>query len=90
MKNTFKSIAISVFFLLCSFMLNAQNGTKQFEFDDFFKNYTFNTPGVRELRSMKDGITRAVRYMIAHEECHAPDPEYDKWCDEIIGSAHSI
>ena len=40
--------------------------------------------------SMKDGITRAVRYMIAHEECHAPDPEYDKWCDEIIGRAHSI
>ncbi|HNW53044.1 MAG TPA: DPP IV N-terminal domain-containing protein, partial [Bacteroidales bacterium] len=57
MKNIFKGIAISAFFLLCSLTLSAQNGTKQFEFDDFFKNYTFNAPGIRELRSMKDGIT---------------------------------
>ncbi len=33
----------------------AQNGQKLFEFDDFFKNYTFYSPGVRDLRSMKDG-----------------------------------
>jgi nucleoside-diphosphate-sugar epimerase len=36
--------------------------------------------------SMKEGITRAVRYMIGHEECHAADPEFDAWCDEVIRS----
>lgn len=34
---------------------NGQNGNKKFEFDDFFKNYTFYSPGVRTFRSMKNG-----------------------------------
>jgi dipeptidyl-peptidase-4 len=44
-----------VFCLLLISKINAQNGTKQFEFDDFFKNYTFYSPGIRGFKSMKDG-----------------------------------
>ncbi len=60
MKNTLFSIAIVAFYFLPAPKSAAQNGTKQFEFDDFFKNNTFYTPGVRGFRSMKDGITYSV------------------------------
>jgi len=47
------SIIVSCFFSVL--YTEAQNGTKKFEFDDFFKNYTFSSMGARGLRSMKDG-----------------------------------
>lgn len=30
------------------------------------------------------GARWAVEYMLAHEECQQPDPEFDAWCDRII------
>ncbi|NVO20483.1 MAG: S9 family peptidase [Bacteroidetes bacterium] len=35
---------------------NAQHGTKAFQFDDFFKDYTFSQRTARGLKSMKDGM----------------------------------
>lgn len=60
MKNTLSGLIILTISLLLGSNADAQNGTKQFEFDDFFKNYTFYSPGVRGFRSMKDGITYSV------------------------------
>lgn len=55
MKNTIvRMAAIALCFFIAS-NATAQNGNKKFEFDDFFKNYTFYSPGVRGFRSMKDG-----------------------------------
>ena len=60
MRNTLFSTAFLAFCILSTLNAGAQNGTKQFEFDDFFKNYTFYSPGVRGFRSMKDGETYSV------------------------------
>lgn len=30
------------------------------------------------------GARWAVDYMLSHEECRIPDPEFDAWCDNII------
>jgi len=56
MKNTFFFPAFIASAILISTAAWSQNGAKQFEFDDFFKNYTFYSPGVRGFRSMKDGV----------------------------------
>lgn len=34
--------------------------------------------------SMRDGISRSVRYMASHPAYQIPDPDFDKWCDRII------
>ncbi len=60
MKNTLISISIVVLCMLLAPNARSQNGTKQFEFDDFFKNYTLYLPGVRGFRSMNDGETYSV------------------------------
>jgi dipeptidyl-peptidase-4 len=60
MKNTLFNLAFLAFCIFTTTNATAQNGTKQFEFDDFFKNYTFYSPGVRGFRSMKDGETYSV------------------------------
>lgn len=60
MKRTFLGIALLTLYLFLTSNALAQNGTKQFEFDDFFKNYTFYSPGVSSFRSMKDGETYSV------------------------------
>ncbi len=60
MKNTFTVLVVFVFCLLADINAHAQNGTKQFKFDDFFKDNTFYSPGVRGFRSMKDGVNYVV------------------------------
>jgi len=55
MKSTFTFFATFAFCLSMGINTKAQNGIKLFEFDDFFKNYTFYSPGIRAFRSMKDG-----------------------------------
>jgi len=55
MKNYFLNITLIAIYFLVASNTTAQNGSKQFEFDDFFKNNTFYSPGVRGFRSMKDG-----------------------------------
>jgi dipeptidyl-peptidase-4 len=60
MKNKFVILTILSVSLLLNSKAFAQNGTKQFEFDDFFKNYTFYSPGVRGFQSMNDGENYTV------------------------------
>ena len=55
MRTNLFSFAVIAFCIVVTLNANAQNGTKLFEFDDFFKNNTFYSPGVRGFRSMKDG-----------------------------------
>lgn len=31
------------------------------------------------------GVRQAVRYIYAHPECQTADPEFDAWCDAVIG-----
>ena len=31
------------------------------------------------------GIRETIEYVLAHSECQKDDPDFDKWCDEIIG-----
>lgn len=30
-----------------------------------------------------DGIRRTVDYILSHEDCRTPDPEFDAWCDDL-------
>jgi len=60
MKTNLVRITLSAFCLFFVINLKAQDGDKQFEFDDFFKNYTFYTPGPRGFKSMKDGVNYAA------------------------------
>jgi len=60
MRNTLLSLSLFAIYLLSTSNAIAQNGSKQFEFDDFFKNYTFYSPGVRGFRSMNDGENYSV------------------------------
>ena len=30
------------------------------------------------------GIRETIEYVLAHPECQKDDPDFDKWCDEII------
>jgi len=60
MRNSFTTLIIIAFCILTTFRAGAQNGTKQLEFDDFFKNNTFSSPGVRGFRSMNDGESYSV------------------------------
>ena len=32
------------------------------------------------------GIRETIEYVLAHKECQVEDPDFDKWCDEIISS----
>lgn len=60
MKNTLFSLTILALSAFLASNAGAQNGTKQFTFDDFFKTYTFYSPGVRGFKSMKNGETYSV------------------------------
>ncbi len=60
MKNKISAVILLAALVLAPFFSRAQNGSKQFEFDDFFKNNTFTTAGFRSLRSMNDGETYIV------------------------------
>jgi dipeptidyl-peptidase 4 len=55
MKYSFFACIVFALCLHGNTEVNAQNGAKHLEFNDFFKDYTFYFPGARELRSMNDG-----------------------------------
>lgn len=56
MKKYSLRITILAFCLLTLTVTKAQNGSKLFTFDDFFKENTFAVSGVRGFKSMKDGV----------------------------------
>lgn len=61
---------VALNFLLHPEIIFSQNGDKRFEFDDFFKNYTFYSRAPRPGRSLNDGVhylmtekgTRLIEY----------------------------
>ena len=63
MRNLISAFVILTFCLILASNAAAQNGSKQFELSDFFRDNTFYSPGVREFRSMKDG----ENYVIAED-----------------------
>jgi len=36
------------------------------------------------------GIKRTIAYVLGHEECQIPDPQFDTWCDRVISTYKSI
>ena len=55
MRNLISAFVIFAFCLIPVSDAGAQNGPKQFELSDFFRDNTFYSPAVGEFRSMKDG-----------------------------------
>ena len=55
----------------------------------FFDNAKLKrlVPGFAAKVTMREGLSRAARYMAAHPECQTPDPEFDAWCDRVIAAA---
>ena len=41
-------------------------------------------PGLAMNIRFEEGIRRTIEYVLSHEECQVPDPEFDSWCDTVI------
>lgn len=41
-------------------------------------------PDFTATKRVDQGIRETVEYVMSHQECQVEDPEFDKWCDEII------
>ena len=47
-------------------------------------------PGFTATISMREGITAAVSYVVAHPENQIEDPEFDGWCDQVISGLDGL
>ena len=44
-------------------------------------------PDMRTRVPFDQGVRRALAYVLSHpEECQQEDPEFDAWCDRVIGA----
>lgn len=41
--------------------------------------------GVHGKKGFYQVIKRALDYVFSHPECQEEDPEFDAWCDKVIG-----
>lgn len=41
-------------------------------------------PGLCMNISFDTGVRRTIDYVLSHPECQVEDPEFDKWCDDVI------
>ncbi|MCQ2520621.1 MAG: NAD-dependent epimerase/dehydratase family protein, partial [Lachnospiraceae bacterium] len=41
-------------------------------------------PGLSMNISFDTGVRRTLDYVLSHKECQIEDPEFDKWCDNVI------
>lgn len=41
-------------------------------------------PDFCALTRFDQGVREAISYVYAHPECQIPDPEFDRWCDQLI------
>ena len=41
-------------------------------------------PEYNAVISFKEGVRKALDYILAHPECQVEDEEFDKWCDNVI------
>ena len=47
-------------------------------------------PGFVATISAREGLTKTVEYIMAHEECQIEDPEFDAWCDKVIEKLEAV
>ena len=47
-------------------------------------------PDFRAEVSAREGIHRTVEYVLTHPECQRDDPEFDKWCDDVIAAVENM
>jgi nucleoside-diphosphate-sugar epimerase len=47
-------------------------------------------PGFTANVRFDQGVRRTIEYVMSHEECRIPDPEFDAWCDRVISVYTSI
>ena len=47
-------------------------------------------PGYTATVSMREGITKAVTYVLAHQSEQTEDPEFDAWCDRVIEGMNRV
>lgn len=66
MKKNISTIGLIIMLMIPIFSLG-QNGSKKITLDDIFRNRTFRTEGINEIRSMKDGV---------HYTALSPDYKY--------------
>ena len=38
----------------------------------------------------EQGIKRTIDYVLSHSECQKEDPEFDKWCDDVINALEEV
>lgn len=43
-------------------------------------------PSFKATTSFAQGVRNTIEYVLAHEEYQIPDPEFDAWCDKLIGA----
>lgn len=41
-------------------------------------------PEYKPVIRYEEGIRRTIDYILSHPDCQVEDPEFDKWCDEVI------
>ena len=43
-------------------------------------------PEFKPVFSFAEGVRFALNYILTHPECQKDDPEFDRWCDKVIGT----
>ncbi len=46
-------------------------------------------PGLKTTVRFDQGVRIALEYVLSHPECQVEDPEFDKWCDDVIEALES-
>ena len=47
-------------------------------------------PGFQCTTRFDEGVRRCIAYILAHPELQVEEPEFDAWCDKVIGAQESI
>ena len=47
-------------------------------------------PAFKAEMSAREGIRRTTEYVLAHPDCQKDDPEFDKWCDDVIAVTENM
>ena len=47
-------------------------------------------PGFAPHIRFEQGIRRTLDYVLSHPECQKEDPEFDKWCDDVINALEEV
>ena len=42
-------------------------------------------PGLCMNVRFEQGVRKTIEYVLSHPECQVEDPEFDAWCDKVIG-----